>query len=190
LADSGSLEGGFFAWSAALGKILTLDNLRRRHVIVMDRCCMCKRSGESVDHLLLHCDVASAIWSAFFSRFGLSWVMPRRVVDLFDCWWSSGRPRSAAVWKMVPTCLFWCLWREMNDRNFEDRERSLEEILSLFFETLYLWTAAFVSPLSLSFSDFLVRFAPLVRCSFCILPVYLGAPYAFNEIDFLLIKKN
>jgi hypothetical protein len=64
---------------------------------VMDRCCMCKRNGESVDHLLLHCDVASAIWSAFFSRFGLSWVMPRRVVDLYDCWWSSGRPRSAAV---------------------------------------------------------------------------------------------
>jgi hypothetical protein len=62
---------------------------------VMDRCCMCKRNGESVDHLLLHCDVASAIWSAFFSRFGLSWVMPRRVVDLYDCWWSSGRPRSA-----------------------------------------------------------------------------------------------
>jgi hypothetical protein len=47
----------------------------------------------------------------------------------------------------------------MNNRNFEDKERSLEEILSLFYDTLYLWTAAFVSPLSLSYSDFLVRFA-------------------------------
>jgi hypothetical protein len=61
----------FFAWSAALGKILTLDNFRRQHVIVIDRCCMCKMDGETVDHLL-HCDVASAIWCAFFSRFGLS----------------------------------------------------------------------------------------------------------------------
>jgi hypothetical protein len=25
----------FFVWSAALGKILTLDNLKKRHVIVM-----------------------------------------------------------------------------------------------------------------------------------------------------------
>jgi hypothetical protein len=50
----------FFVWLAALGKILTLDNFKKRHVIVMDKCCMCKRNGESVDHLL-HYDVASAI---------------------------------------------------------------------------------------------------------------------------------
>jgi hypothetical protein len=40
---------------------------------------------ESVDHLLLHCNVVSAIWGAFFSRFGLSWVMLRSVVDLLNC---------------------------------------------------------------------------------------------------------
>jgi hypothetical protein len=50
----------------------------------------------------------------------------------------SGRPRSAAVYKMVPTCLFWCVWKEKNDRYFEDRERTLGGILSLFYETLYL----------------------------------------------------
>jgi hypothetical protein len=32
-----------------------------------------------------------------------------------------------------PSCLLWCLWREINDRSFEDRERSLEELKSLFF---------------------------------------------------------
>ena len=32
---------------------------------MMGRCCMCKRNGELVNHLLLHCDVASAIWSVF-----------------------------------------------------------------------------------------------------------------------------
>jgi hypothetical protein len=36
----------FFAWSAAIGKILTMDNLRKRHVILMDRCCMCKQNGK------------------------------------------------------------------------------------------------------------------------------------------------
>jgi hypothetical protein len=106
----------FFAWSAALEKILTLDNLRKRHVIVIDRCCMCKRHGESVDHLLLHCETACALWNTIFSRFGLSWVMPLRVVDLFACWWTGGRSQSAVVWKMVPPCLMWCLWRERNDR--------------------------------------------------------------------------
>jgi hypothetical protein len=52
--------------------ILTLDNLKKRHIIVIDRCYMCKKTGESVDHLFLHRDVASALWSSLFSRFGLS----------------------------------------------------------------------------------------------------------------------
>ena len=48
----------FFIWSAALGKILTTDNLRKRGCVVMDWCYMCKKSEESMDPLLLHCDVA------------------------------------------------------------------------------------------------------------------------------------
>jgi hypothetical protein len=62
----------FFAWAAALGKILTLDNLRKKCVIVIDRCCMCKMNGEFMDHLLLHYEVARALWNAIFSRFNLS----------------------------------------------------------------------------------------------------------------------
>jgi hypothetical protein len=34
--------------------------------------------------------VAFIIWIAFFSCFELSWVMPRRVVDLHACWWTTG----------------------------------------------------------------------------------------------------
>jgi hypothetical protein len=85
------LKVAFQAWAAALGKILTVDNLRKRRVIVIDRCCMCKKSGESVDHLFFHCDAACVLWNAIFSRFSLSWVMHRQVVDLFACWWTCGR---------------------------------------------------------------------------------------------------
>ena len=52
----------FFVWSASLGKILTLDNLRRRQVIMVNRCCLCKLEGEFVDHLLLHSKVARTFW--------------------------------------------------------------------------------------------------------------------------------
>jgi hypothetical protein len=40
-----------FGWTAALGKILTHDNLRKRSIVVVEWCCMCKKNGESVDHL-------------------------------------------------------------------------------------------------------------------------------------------
>jgi len=149
----------FFAWTAARGKILTFDNLRKKRVIVIDRFCMCKMNWESVDHLLLHCEVARALWNAIFCRFSLSWVMLLRVVDLFACWWTGGRSRSAVVWKMVPCCLLWCLWRERNDRQFEDKERTIEEFISFFFHSLYSWSAAFLAPLVFSFNDFLVLFS-------------------------------
>jgi hypothetical protein len=38
---------------------------------------------------------------------------------------------SAAVWKMMPICLFWYLWMERL-RAFEDLESTLEEIFSSF----------------------------------------------------------
>ncbi|XP_059428544.1 uncharacterized protein LOC132162314 [Corylus avellana] len=102
----------FFAWSAALGKILTLDNLRKMNMVVINRCGMCKVDEESIDHLLLHCECAQFLWNAFFSRFRLAWVMPRGVINLFQCWWMGGRPSSAIVWKMAPLCILWCLWSE------------------------------------------------------------------------------
>lgn len=48
----------FFSWTVALGKILTFDNLRKRCIIIVDWCYMCRRSGESGDHLLLHYPIA------------------------------------------------------------------------------------------------------------------------------------
>jgi hypothetical protein len=94
---------------------------------------MCKRCGESVDYLFLHIEIASALNSAIFSCVGLTWVMPRRVVDLFVCWRGlSGSPQSVTMWKMVPLYL----WRERNDRSFEDCERTVVK-LKYFFNTFY-----------------------------------------------------
>ena len=41
-------------WIAVWDKILTGDNLRGRGMDFFD-CIMCRRNGEMVDHLLLHC---------------------------------------------------------------------------------------------------------------------------------------
>jgi hypothetical protein len=114
--------------------------------------------------------------------------MPRRVIDLLACWWSSDK----VVWKMAPICIFWCLWWERNNRSFEDLKRTLEETLSLFYHTLYCWTSAYVHPLLFLFLTFSLAFLFLVRCFPCILPVYQGVPYAFliNLISYLSKKKK
>jgi hypothetical protein len=149
----------FFAWTAACGKILTVDNLRRRGMVVVNRCWLCESDEELVDHLLLHCGAVRTLWDAFFARFGLCWVMLRSVKDLFASWWSSGRSRSVVVWKMVSLCIMWCIWRERNARCFEDSSRSSEELLHFFLFTLFTWTAGWLAPRVISFSDFLAFFS-------------------------------
>jgi hypothetical protein len=42
---------------------------------------MCKKVGQSVDHLLLHCDYAGKL-----CLFGVHWVMPSKVIEMLFCW--------------------------------------------------------------------------------------------------------
>ena len=49
---------------------------------------MCRHCGETVDHLLLHCEMAYRLWSFVFITFGLSWVIPRLIPDLLFGWWN------------------------------------------------------------------------------------------------------
>ena len=137
----------FFVWSAALGKILTIDNLRKKNMVLINRCGMCKRDEETIDHLLLHCECAQVLWNAFFNHFDLAWAMPSGVVNLLQCWWSGGRPSSAVVWKMVPHCIMWCLWSERNKRFFDDSKSSQEDLLHFFFTTLFTWAATWLAPM-------------------------------------------
>jgi hypothetical protein len=62
-----------------------VDHLQNHNILIIDWCCMCKSSGESVVHLLRHCTMVSDIWSFVFSLFGVSWVMPKTTVQLLSC---------------------------------------------------------------------------------------------------------
>ena len=76
----------FFSWTVALGKILAMDNLWKRHIAVLEWFFMCKRCGELVDHLLLHCPIAYELWSMVFCLFGIHWAMPDKVSELLASW--------------------------------------------------------------------------------------------------------
>ena len=96
----------FFSWSASFGKILTIDNLCKRCIVVLDWCHMCKRCGESVNHLLLHCPLACELWLLVFCLFRLHWVMPLKVIEVFESWQDKfGRHRNIDLWRLVPHCL-------------------------------------------------------------------------------------
>jgi hypothetical protein len=57
---------------------------------------------ESIDHLLLHCEVARDLWSSLFNLFGVDWVMPRRVRELLMSWGGQvGRRDILEVWRLA-----------------------------------------------------------------------------------------
>ena len=53
----------FFVWADVLGKCLTIDNLRKKKIWILDWCYICKCNEELVDHLFLYCPVAMDLWS-------------------------------------------------------------------------------------------------------------------------------
>ena len=95
------------------------------------------------------------MWDTVFNLFGLTWVIPKRVVDLLSCWQGKmGRHRNIEVWRAVPHCLMWCLWKERNARLFKDNDQNVLELKMLFFRTLFGWmTATGLFP-SLSYLEF------------------------------------
>ena len=120
---------------------------------------MCEKSRESVDHLLLYCEMASALWNTIFSLVGLAWVMSSGVVDLFACWKGQfGRLWNVVMQKMILSCLMQCLWRERNYWSFEVCQQTMEELKDFSFKTLYHWTIAFSLYISFLFFFFLCDF--------------------------------
>jgi hypothetical protein len=132
----------FFVWSAALGKILKHDNLRKRKVIVIEWCCLCKKSGKSIDHLLLHCEVAQALWSYVLTLFGVEWVMPSTVLELLNSWGAALGGGHA-----------------IDARLFEDVKTFMVELRKRLLNTLYFWIAPHHSLSSFTYVEFLNLFS-------------------------------
>jgi exonuclease III len=145
----------FFMWTVAWGRILTCDNLKKKGIVMVGWCCMCRNADETVDHLMLHCQFARQLWTFIFKSVGISWVLPSQVSELLFGWWNWFGKRSSGVWNLIPSCLMWTIWRERNNRIFEDQENSVAKIIEAFFGSLYDWSRVWGYTSSPSVGDFL-----------------------------------
>ena len=100
----------FFAWEASWGKVLTLDQIKKRERALANRCFLCGKDEETIDHLLLHCPMARLLWDLLLAIFGVNWVFPKSVSETLISWRGScvGKRRKKA-WMTTPLTLFWTI---------------------------------------------------------------------------------
>lgn len=95
-------RSGIFFVVCKLGKVLTVDNLVMRGMVLENWCVMCKNSEETVDDLPLHCPME--LWILIFLAFGVNWVMPKMVKDLLQGWEHSPKTFRNKVWNVFCGC--------------------------------------------------------------------------------------
>jgi hypothetical protein len=67
-------------------------------------------------------------------------VMPGRLKECLGSWrGQKGNRIVIQIWKKAPLCVMWCLWRERNARNFEDRELGIIKSKKMVLQTLFSW---------------------------------------------------
>ena len=88
---------------------------------------MCKRDGETIDHLLWHCLVAKGMWNMVFSQYEIYLVMHRGVVELLASRLGKfNKHKIVVIWRMISHCLMWGIWWERNVHTFNGNERSTQ----------------------------------------------------------------
>ncbi|KAM7507518.1 hypothetical protein LguiA_017971 [Lonicera macranthoides] len=105
------------AWLAAHKKVSTADLLQiRRPYLQLSPlwCVMCKRSGESLDHLLLHCSFVHSIWCNIRSDFDMVAALPSSWHNLLiERWYFKGdKKKSKKLWRSSCLAVLWCVERE------------------------------------------------------------------------------
>ena len=133
---------GFFAWEVWWGKILTMDQLKKRGFSLASRCALCGKDEESLKHLFIHCPKVWCMWTAIFSSSEGGWVCPFLVKDLMLGWLHLPlRKKDAKLWRAVPLCLIWAIWKERNRVVFEDEAFSKTRLKSCFLFSFPSWAS-------------------------------------------------
>ncbi|CAN0858579.1 hypothetical protein LINGRAHAP2_LOCUS7334 [Linum grandiflorum] len=121
-----------------VGKVATLDVLQKRGWSLANRCLFCESAEENLNHLILHCNFTSKVWSHFAQALGFSLVQPANLINLMRCW-------KSFCWKLkpfvsaLPQAISWAIWSERNNRVFRDQVSSANTICSRVVEMIFRW---------------------------------------------------
>lgn len=127
MAKSETSLGKFFSVGVWWGRIMTLDNVKRKHFQLVTRCYFCNEMGETVDLLMLHCQWSQKLWDLIFSTLGVHLAMVGSVRNTLKAWTCMAIQRNGRkIWCALPYCIFCTIWKQMNRIAFDYQLLSLQ----------------------------------------------------------------
>ncbi|XP_072087324.1 uncharacterized protein [Arachis hypogaea] len=132
-----------FGWFVLVGRVNTKERLSRLGVIPPNDniCALCKKEMEIVHHLFLVCEFTWKVWCAWLRHFDRQWAVPGTMKELFESW--IGMFNRKVEQRMLLIAFFtviWNIWRERNDRTFNNREAGAEDVQRKTFLSYKEWS--------------------------------------------------
>ncbi|XP_050219006.1 uncharacterized protein LOC126669557 [Mercurialis annua] len=122
----------FFFWLLARDRISYNMTLVRRGILDSEHsfCTFCLDEESSL-HIVLHCNFAWSFWSLILANCSVIWVTPYSLKDLFVHWTSLSSGRHCNLWKLIWFFGVWHLWKNQNNRVFNDVSATVHSLVFL-----------------------------------------------------------
>ncbi|KAG7552757.1 Reverse transcriptase domain [Arabidopsis thaliana x Arabidopsis arenosa] len=106
----------FTFWVTHLDRLPVRSRLAAWGINTPTTCCTCNREIETRDHLFLHCDYSSQIWSIVLSRLGQPRLNFTDWSDLIVWLSSSSGSQSLTLKRLTVQVTIFSIWKERNNR--------------------------------------------------------------------------
>jgi len=140
-----------FIWLVLHDRCWTADRRKRHGLQDDDTCTLCSQSPETIDHMLLCCPFSRELWFLLFHRVGWSTISPSSQDQWLVVWWIRARKcihkEDRQCFDSVIILVCWMLWKERNDRVFNRKLRTVQEVLLWAVDEISAWFQAGYSKL-------------------------------------------
>ena len=100
--------------------------------------------------------MAQRVWTKVLQKFKVYWVIPQDINHFVTSDFMLRREKmTKLLWYLVIYAVLWTLWRERNQRVFEEKEESLANIIELINYWVALWASVHKDLNQISFTDWL-----------------------------------
>ncbi|PWA68102.1 reverse transcriptase zinc-binding domain-containing protein [Artemisia annua] len=150
-----------FIWRMLLNKLLTRMNLMSRGITVQsNQCGICDTGDETINHLMLHCDIARDVWALVGRWWNLDFPFVLSIREQLS-WVDGSRIHGVACgcWKSGTT--FWSIWKFRNQNVFQKENKAI--LFDSIVSTSFFWLSNRNTKLSINWIGFLQD--PIMACN-------------------------